>query len=166
MFSHSILQNTVFRKVAMSAAVAIGCFMPANALADPDIYVVTFTAEWCPNCKILDPKVDGALSEFDEDDVEHIVLDMTDGDTRLDAFDEVDGTVLAGVYGDHLGVTGIAMLTAADSGEKIGCATRVHSETEIVEMINKAREIVTSQAPYARQNDLGNCPIANQKVEM
>ena len=91
---------------------------------------------------------------------------MTDGDSRFAAFDRVDGTILAGVYGDHLGVTGIAMITAADSGEKIGCATREHSVAEISAMIGSAVDIVKSQSPYARETGLGSCPNANQKVAL
>jgi thiol-disulfide isomerase/thioredoxin len=137
----------------------------ANAQT-PDLYLVSFTAEWCPNCKILDPKMEAALEAFDEKEVEHVVLDMTDNEASLASFETVDGTILAGVYGDHLGVTGIGIMTAPDSGEKIGCLTREHSVAEITDLLRQAREIAMTQPPGTRDSDLGSCPEANTKIAL
>ncbi len=131
-----------------------------------DIQLVSFTAEWCPNCKVLNPKMEQALDRFSPSEVEHVVLDMTDDTARFASYDLVDGTILAGVYGDYLGLTGIGILTAPDSGEKIGCIDREHSVEEIVSIISKAREIVLTQAPLQRQTGLGDCPAANDKIAL
>lgn len=145
----------------------LGLAGPLWAQSDqPDLYLVTFTAEWCPNCKVLDPEVEKALATFNDDEVTHVVLDMTNATTREESFERVDGTILAGVYGDHLGVTGLALLTAPDSGEKIGCITREFAAPQIIGLINEAREIVRTQAPNVRQTGLGQCPGANRKVAL
>ncbi|WP_306252398.1 thioredoxin domain-containing protein [Parvularcula sp. IMCC14364] len=139
--------------------------VPVKA-ADADIYLVSFTADWCPNCRVLDPKMEEALGRFSDGQIEHIVLDMTDAETREQSFLKVDGTVFAGVYGDHLGVTGIGILTAPDSGEKIACVTREQSTEEIVEIFRVAREIVLTEPALQRQTGLGMCPVANDKVAL
>ncbi len=140
-------------------------FLPAKA-ATADIYLVSFTADWCPNCKILDPRMEEALNSFEAGQIEHIVLDMTDGDTSEQSFLKVDGTVFAGVYGDHLGVTGIGILAAPDSGEKIACVTREHTTEEIIEIFSEARNIVLTEPALQRRTVLGNCPQSNEKVAL
>ena len=149
----------------LASTLAATALTPARA-QEPDLYLVSFTADWCPNCKILDPKMDAALEAFSEREVRFVVLDMTDGEARMQSFDKVNGTILAGVYGDHLGVTGIGIMTAPDSGEKIGCLTREHSIEEITALLKKAREIVMTQQPSLRETGLGNCPQANDKVAL
>lgn len=136
---------------------------PATAQEEPKVYMVTFTAEWCPNCKILDPKLASALSGQSKDKIRSVTLDMTNPDTTLQAFDKINGTLLGEVYGDYLGQTGIGILTAADSGEKLGCALRVHSVTQIKQMIDQAVEMVDNEPALQRRGGLGNCPPANRK---
>lgn len=155
------------RKILMAlvATLSFG-FLPSHAAAEPAVYLVSFTAEWCPNCKILDPKMDAALQDFAASDVEPVVLDMTNASTREASFNKVDGTLLAGVYGDHLGVTGIGILTAADSGEKIGCVTREYSTGEISEIIRQSVNIVRTQTALQRETGIGSCPQANGKVAL
>ena len=35
------------------------------ASADPVVTVINFTADWCPNCQILNPRLDEAIEAFD-----------------------------------------------------------------------------------------------------
>ncbi|MGV6802081.1 MAG: thioredoxin domain-containing protein [bacterium] len=149
----------------VTAFVLIGfAAAPQAKAADVELYLVTFTAEWCPNCKILDPRLAAALDQFTDGSVEEVTLDMTDGPARLDSFEKIDGTILAGVYGDHLGLTGISILTAADSGEKIGCLTRDFTTKEIIDLIHQAQQIVNEQPALSRTGDLGDCPRANGRA--
>lgn len=161
------MHKFLFSALAILMAIATPTqFESAHASTEPALYLVSFTAEWCPNCVILDPKLDSALNEFSEKNVTHVALDMTDAARRKESFEKIDGTLLAGVYGDHLGVTGIGILTAADSGEKLGCVTREFSESEIITLINQALENVRNQPPLQRTTNLGKCPGANGKIAL
>lgn len=133
---------------------------------EPSVYMVTFTAKWCPNCKILDPKLAQALSHYDDMQIKHVKLDMTNADTKIAAFDKINGTLMGDVYGDYLGQTGIGILTAADSGEKLGCALRIHSTAEIKKMIDDAIMMTKNQPALQRSGGLGDCPPVNNKVEL
>ena len=84
---------------------------------EPRLYVVNFTADWCPNCKILDPALAEALSSLgipmDGDSKEkkapipirHIELDLTNPARSLEAFEKVNGFRLGrglwGLYRTH-----------------------------------------------------------------
>lgn len=153
-------------RLIILAILALLSGLTGAVAAQPQLYVVSFTADWCPNCKILDPRVDKAMESFSSKPVEHVTFDMTNGETRQATFNKADGTVLAGVYGDHLGVTGIAILTAADSGEKLGCATRDHSAAEIQTMVREALAMIETEPALSRRGGLGKCPAANRKISM
>jgi len=129
-----------------------------------DLYVVNFTADWCPNCKILDPALEQALRGIDNNRIRHISFDMTDSIRSGRTFDLVNGTVLAGVYGDYLGVTGLVVMIAADSGEKIDCATRLVNAGAIRESINQSYDIVQNSLPGTRETDSILCPPSNRKI--
>ncbi|MEM1194286.1 MAG: thioredoxin domain-containing protein [Pseudomonadota bacterium] len=129
----------------------------------PVIYVVNFTADWCPNCKILDPALATALMQVDGMPMQAVTLDLTNADTANAAFDRVNGTVLAGVYGDYIGLTGLAVMVAADSGEKLGCATRVMDVGGIAATIRGAVETATAYPAGERPAPGFLCPPANKK---
>lgn len=149
--------------VAGLSGMAIG-----GEAAPPTIKVslVSFTAEWCPNCKVLDPKMDAAMKAMAGQPLDRVILDMTNTKTRAQSFATVNGTLYADVYGDHLGVTGIGILTAADSGEKIGCITRDDTVEHIISRMEAAILTVSSQPPYQRQIAEAPCPPANDKQSL
>ena len=144
-------------------AIALLCWLGRAVAAD--LYVVSFTADWCPNCKILDPALEKALASFG-DEIEHITLDMTDDATSAVAFETINGTVLGHVYGDHLGLTGLAVMTAMDSGEKLACATREHDVAELKAIIQAALNSARAQSPGNRTPDLTDCPPPNTKLPL
>ena len=139
---------------------------PIATNAAPLVYVVNFTADWCPNCRVLDPRLAEAMAELKGAPVEQVTLDMTDGTTRGESFEKVNGTLLAGAYGDHVGVTGLVIMVAADSGEKLTCATRLMTAGVIRETIEQAVEQVRREQAGSRTNDSLLCPPANRKIRV
>ncbi len=148
------------------AALTLNAFSLASQNPNASITLVSFTAEWCPNCKILDPKMDKAMEAFADGSVTRIILDMTDAERRAQSFEKINGTLFANVYGDHLGVTGIGIITATDSGEKIGCVTREHSVQEIITALEDAKIAVANKPPYERRIKGAPCPKANSKISL
>ena len=62
-------------------AVVSFAFLPNVVQAqNKDIVGVIFYADWCPSCKVLDPKIEEARKQIKG--VEFITFDMTDGQTR------------------------------------------------------------------------------------
>ncbi|ACT58311.1 TlpA family protein disulfide reductase [Hirschia baltica] len=135
---------------------------PASA---QEVYLVNLTAEWCPNCKILDPRIDQAADRFKDGSVERVELDFTNGDTMSEAFKKVNGTFIAGVFADYAGLTGLAVLVSADSGEKIDCINRTMSTDAIEMQIVAAREIVRTTPIGKRETGSIMCPAPNKRVQ-
>ena len=141
---------------------------PMAARAEPVLKIINFTAEWCPNCQILNPAIHNALLEFPDGQIELVNLDMTHAGRH--ASDEAKWAVYADAIrlaeqhkAGHLwerygGVTGIAAIVAADTGEAIGCMTRALSSDAIVYGLRESLIITERRAPGARMPDGPDCP--------
>jgi len=62
------------RILILLAAMAL---VPFGAKAEPVLKIINFTAEWCPNCQVLNPTIRNALLQFPEGQIEVVPLDMT-----------------------------------------------------------------------------------------
>ncbi|MEM7460833.1 MAG: thioredoxin family protein, partial [Pseudomonadota bacterium] len=49
----------------------------ASASAESVVKVINFTADWCPNCQILNPRLNEAIEAFPAGSVERVDLDVT-----------------------------------------------------------------------------------------
>ncbi len=151
------------KNLLLPILISMSCFFhPATAMDAPKVYAVSFTADWCPNCRVLDPVLDQAFADPDPA-IERVVFDMTNDAEREKSFLRADGTILGNVYGDYLGVTGLAIFVAADSGETLSCATRLQTLSEIKTLV-QASLVAAQDQPGARKVDLTNCPEANEKI--
>ena len=109
----------------------------------PEILVLNFTADWCPNCQIMDPRMDAVLPEFGAR-IARVDLDFTatKTGTEMEAAQAFAGAVkrledakAAYLWDYYAGVTGVAVLVAADSGEPLSCITRAVSEATMRDQI-------------------------------
>jgi len=130
-----------------------------------DLFVVNFTASWCPNCAILDPALAQALERIDAPGIKSVTLDLTNGVTAEAAFHAVNGTVIASAYADYVGRTGLVVMVAADSGKVIDCATRVVDAEGIRLSILDALHRVQTRQPFARSSGPpALCPPPNRRI--
>lgn len=139
---------------------ALVLLAPGGAFAQapkPSVKLVFFTADWCPNCRIIAPRLDAALARVSG--VERVNIDITDA-ARWDASLEraLDANVVR-LYNAYVGTTGFAVFAAADTGETLGCITRLHDAAVIASLAERAKQRVASAAPNARapSRDL-SCP--------
>lgn len=150
------------------AVFAVMIFVGRPASAEPVLKVVNFTADWCPNCQVLNPALENALTYFDDGDIVRIDLDMTQAHRRaseaeksaalaaaITLANENDAGYLWGWYG---GVTGIAAIISADNGEPISCLTRALDEDDIRARINEAMIIARRRPAGARMPQGPDCP--------
>ena len=47
------------------------------ARAEAVLKIINFTADWCPNCQVLNPRMDEAIGTFEAGLIERVDLDMT-----------------------------------------------------------------------------------------
>lgn len=149
------------------AAIGSAVFLAAAASAQPVVKVVNFTADWCPNCAVLNPMLDEAIDRFDAGQIEQVDLDLTDiaeadDETRQRVF--LDAIALAQehqagyLWEWYPGVTGLAAIISADNGEPISCVNRALTTDEIAARLEEAL-VLALRAPAGRRKPAGpDCP--------
>ena len=148
-------------------AVIIALFAISAPMASAqDVTLVSFTAEWCPNCKILDPRIEQAMQQVDREQVDHVVLDFTDDARREAAYETINGTLLANPYADYVGVTGLGVLMATDSGETIDCVNATMTSSVIVDRIQAAWRRVETTPIGKRSAQSLFCPPSNRTLRL
>ncbi|MEZ5947371.1 MAG: thioredoxin family protein [Hyphomonas sp.] len=153
--------------IRIASLFVAACFMAGSAAAEPLVKVVNFTAAWCPNCRVLDPRVETAISKYAPEEVELVKVDMTDlrgkGEARKwelvqqlkvqTEFHKV--RYLWDWYGGH---TGIVIMVSADTGEPLACVTRLFTADEIADRIQEAL-VLTKYGPAGERRPTGpHCP--------
>jgi thiol-disulfide isomerase/thioredoxin len=149
----------VFSSLAPVTATAVAEPVSVQRSAmTPVLKVVNFTAEWCPNCRIFDPNLHAALEGFDDGTVELVTIDITDA-AAWDASTEraIEANIIP-IYNGYVGITGLAVLVAADTGEKIECLNRTLDAEGIAMMIDRSRDRVGTTAPGNRAVRSVMCP--------
>ncbi|MEL6754105.1 MAG: thioredoxin family protein [Pseudomonadota bacterium] len=138
-----------------------------EAEPDPIVKIINFTADWCPNCRIVDPRIDEVLERQVEGEFELVELDMTrtwraSDEEKMAVFADVIRTAdahKAGYLWDwYGGRTGITVLIAADTGEPISCITAALDTDQIDFRFAEARILALRAPPGARKPDGPACP--------
>jgi thiol-disulfide isomerase/thioredoxin len=118
------------------------------AAPQPAVRVVFFTADWCPNCRVLAPRLEAAMRGAAL--AEQVDIDITDS-ARWDAsLERALDKRLVRLYNAYVGTTGFAVIAAADTGETIACVTRVHEASVIAALTARAIARTRERAPGAR----------------
>ena len=111
--------------------IAILAAAPAFAA---DIAAVRIHADWCPNCRALDPKLEAAKAELGDDlTIRYIRLDYTKRNKAKlwEAADEAGiREPLQSYLGDKV-KTGLLILINEETGEVVGKASSDFSEAEL-----------------------------------
>lgn len=155
-------------RLAAFLVAATGALSQAPAAAaDPVITVINFTADWCPNCRIVDPRIAEALTQFEADTIAYVELDMTEArgaseEKRLaiyaDAIRLADSHQAGYLWDWYGGVTGLSAIIAADNGEPISCINRTLTVEQIAFRLREAQILAAKAPPGARKPDGPDCP--------
>jgi thiol-disulfide isomerase/thioredoxin len=154
------------RALIASFALVLTAALPASA--EPVLKIINFTADWCPNCQILNPRMDEAIEAFEDGAIQRVDLDMTKarrGTPQLEAMQvHTDAINLAGehkaayLWDWYGGVTGIAVVIAADNGEPLSCFMRTLSVEDMEKRLNLAKILATRGTPGQRKPRGPDCP--------
>lgn len=139
-----------------------------HAASEPVVKVINFTADWCPNCQILNPRLDEAISAFPTGSIERIDLDVTPIRRRSSALEKAAlETELLQQAGAHKaaylwnwygGLTGLAVAVAADTGEPIACFMRPMKAEDIENSLKLAKILAERGKPGTRAPERWDCP--------
>ncbi|MEM9939540.1 MAG: thioredoxin family protein [Pseudomonadota bacterium] len=138
------------------------------ASAEPSLRIINFTADWCPNCQILNPRIDEAIKDYPEGSIELVNLDVTNAGrgadelSRTAAFADAirlaDQNKAGYLWDWYGGITGIAVVIAADTGEPITCLMRPLAVKDISDRLKHAK-ILAERAPAGQRKPGGpDCP--------
>ncbi len=156
--------RSVFRTVLLASAFIFGIGGSAAISASaqryqaqtPDIYVVMFRADWCAPCKIVEPRLQNILSNFNDPRIEYVNIDIGNGNGELNAHTVFDRGLVQ-QYNTWLGVTGFAAIVDGDTKQTMGCVNMTYDQETM------ARHIRNLQA-NAQRNQASfdiTCPEAN-----
>ena len=139
-----------------------------QAVSEPAVKVINFTADWCPNCQILNPRLDEAISAFPIGSIERVDLDVTSIRRRSSAIEKAAlATKLLQQASEHKaaylwnwygGLTGLAVAVAADTGEPIACFMRPMKADDIKNSLKLAKILAERGKPGTRSPERWDCP--------
>ena len=136
--------------------------------AEPVLKIINFTADWCPNCQILNPRLDEAVDAFESGAIQRVDLDVTDIRRNTSLIErtaiQTDLLVLAGEHNAaylwdwYGGITGIAVAIAADTGEPLTCFMRPMKAKDIQDRLKLAKILAEKGKSGARKPEGPDCP--------
>ncbi len=151
------------------AALIISVASAFTADADPSVKIINFTADWCPNCQILNPRLEEAMEGFEDGSIERVDLDVTRIRRNSSPVDraEVQTEILlladqhqvAYLWDWYGGITGIAVAVAADNGEPLTCFMRPMTAKAIQGQLRLAKMLAEQGTPGQRKPDGPDCPV-------
>jgi thiol-disulfide isomerase/thioredoxin len=124
----------------------------------PLVRAVFFHADWCSNCRMIAPVLDQAKNDGRNLRVEHLTLDFTNPASWDQAIEIALDHNVVSVYNAYAGTTGLVVLVAADTGERIDCVNRLYTAPAMVQAFESAVHRVETTPPGSR--DVGSivCP--------
>ncbi|MGB3542997.1 TlpA family protein disulfide reductase [Rubrivirga sp.] len=133
-----MLRSIVLAPLALAFFLAAPAPTETTTPPDADVYAVVFYADWCGNCRILDPKVMTVWPGFSERPIEMVKLDFTDAETTACSEALAARRGLEDVYAANAGRTGFVVLVDASSGEEVGRIGARDTVAEIRTKLNSA----------------------------
>jgi thiol-disulfide isomerase/thioredoxin len=138
-----------------AAAVLLASIVPLSACADPDrsageasrpvaasqVAAIRVYADWCPNCRALDPKLEAVTGSQDWGGVSFVRIDYTNRDKEA-AFSEADRLGVGEAVRTHFanGIkTGLLLLVDVETQTVIDLVTHQETEAEISDRIRAAQ---------------------------
>ena len=153
--------------LTLLTALALVC----TAQAEPLVKLINFTADWCPHCQILNPRLDEAAAAFPDEQIELVNLDITLATRNASeqlaeyvfttASDLADQHQVGYLWDQYGGVTGIAVIVASDTGETLGCVMRPMKVRHIEKRLKLALILAEHGKPNQRKPEGTNCPVLN-----
>lgn len=106
---------------------------------DTKLAAVMVRADWCPTCKVIEPKVLAARADQQLDGVAHIVIDYTERDDR-DFYAQADaagvGRAMRREFSDGI-YTGMLYVVDVDSQKIVGDARNPTTTEKITALLER-----------------------------
>ena len=86
----------LFKTLLAATALTAGLASSANSMGNsPDLYVVMFRADWCAPCKIVEPRLNQALTNLRDPGIEYVNIDISRGNGDVNAHTVFDRGIVS-----------------------------------------------------------------------
>lgn len=126
------------RLLAAILTLLLSAALHAASIPAPKSIAVLMYADWCPSCKILDPKLQAVQPEFAQSGILFLRFDFTDAGTTHQSSMLAHSLGLSELYERNGGRTGYMVLVDRATGQVTTRITKDHSEPEIQLMFDHA----------------------------
>ena len=143
------------KSILAAATVLFASLLPLSACADPgrpageasrpvassQVAAIRVYADWCPNCRALDPKLDAVAASGDWSAVSFVRIDHTSRDMEA-AFAEADRLGVGKAVRTHFanGIkTGLLLIVDVETQAVVDIITHKETEAEISDRIRAAQ---------------------------
>ncbi|MEO1553117.1 MAG: thioredoxin family protein [Pseudomonadota bacterium] len=143
-------------------------YLPSALSAEPTVKIINFTADWCPNCQILNPRLDEAISGFATGSVARVDLDTTGAGrsaspleraaVRTEALEQAAHHQVAYLWNQYGGITGLAVAVSSDTGERLACFMRPMTTDDIEARLRLSLQLAEHGKPGQRSALDQHCP--------
>jgi len=130
----------------------------ASSAVQPLVRAIFFHADWCPNCRVIVPALDRAKRDTAMLPVQFITLDFTTPQSWDQAIEIAVQNDIVSTYNAYAGTTGLVVLVAADTGERIDCINRTFTRSAMVQSFENAVTRVQTTQPGMRDTGSIICP--------
>ena len=155
------MKNKIISYLSLGLALGI-LAAPAQAklTQQTDLYVVMFRADWCPPCKVVEPRLDQALNRLSDNTIEYVQIDITDSPRiEISAHKAFDREIVP-QYNKWYGATGFAAIIDADTKKTLGCVTMQYSTQDMMAHIRNLKTYADANSPITDFT----CPDANHAL--
>lgn len=155
--------------ISLLFALLVFCGVSAKSETSVKVRVVNFTADWCPSCRIFDPRLHQALDDLNDPAFEQISIDLTVTKTgsmeqRSKFWDGLYGYLesrqIDKLHAGFMGFrnTGYAVVIAADTQEPLFCTMGPIAVDDLKFGLLEAKRRVLERKPYDRVPEGADCP--------
>ena len=134
-----ILNKLVLSITLAALAVMSGYEQVKGSNSKAALYAVSFHADWCGSCKILEPNVIKARgkADLDNQNVLFVKLDLTNATKRHQSELMAGALGIGDFFAKNNGKTGFVLLVDSASGKVVGKLTKDMDAGQIAKTIKK-----------------------------
>ncbi|MEE9273502.1 MAG: thioredoxin domain-containing protein [Robiginitomaculum sp.] len=138
------------KKLLLSIAIfffAFGAHTPSQAQQGVEIYVVTFRADWCGPCKIVEPNLARALNKLKDPSILPVLIDISDTARSEHSANAAFDYNIAKQYNQWFGTTGFAAIIDADTKQTLGCVNMMYDADAMAAHIKNLKTYAMANQP-------------------
>ncbi len=141
------LFKTAFKTALAATALTLGISSSANSMGPtPDVYVVMFRTDWCAPCKIVEPRLNQALTSLRDPGIEYVNIDISGGRGDMNAHTVFDRGLVK-QYNAWMGVTGFAAIIDGDTKRTLGCVNMMYDTQSMAMHIKNLKTFAIANQP-------------------